>query len=224
MDFVSAEHYARHLATYIASPLKIEALVKLDFSRNIPPLHAIAEWRYQHEQRGRREFAPMQCHDSATNDHVDFAPRSLILPEPRRVGRPPKPVRARDYIWVDAEPIAPSEPPKNPYIGRYATGRRLVQSVAHDFGLYPSEVTGRGRSRPLVQARAVVAVLLRETGRSYPMIGNVLGGRDHSSVMWLVQEINKYIHQNDAVSISLARHRKLRAEAERLDAEMAEAA
>ena len=45
--------YAAHLATYIASPLKIEKLVALEFD-DVPPLHEIAEFRYRVEQQSKR--------------------------------------------------------------------------------------------------------------------------------------------------------------------------
>lgn len=59
----------------------------------------------------------------------------------------------------------------------------LIGFVAREFGVSPAEVKGAGRNRMLVGARSVIAVVLREQrGLSYPTIGRMLGGRDHSTI------------------------------------------
>nr|MBA3782859.1 hypothetical protein [Nocardioides sp.] len=46
----------------------------------------------------------------------------------------------------------------------------------------PADIIGAGRSREYVQARMVAAWLLRQTGRSYPEIGALLG-KDHTTAI-----------------------------------------
>ena len=49
------------------------------------------------------------------------------------------------------------------------------------------QVIAKGNSRERVRARAEIYVLLRERGWSYPRIGALVGGRDHTTVMNSVQ-------------------------------------
>jgi chromosomal replication initiator protein len=60
----------------------------------------------------------------------------------------------------------------------------ILEVAALYFGLGIVELTGRGRSAPLALQRQIVMYVMREeTGASYPQIGNILGGRDHTTVL-----------------------------------------
>lgn len=60
----------------------------------------------------------------------------------------------------------------------------LMPIVARMFGVTVPEIKGEARSRQIVGARSVITMILREhRGLSYPMIGKILGGMDHSSVI-----------------------------------------
>jgi len=66
------------------------------------------------------------------------------------------------------------------------TPEMLLTAAATEFGTTVAKIVGPGRVRALVEARAYVALWLRVALRmSYPAIGRVLGGRDHSTVMYL---------------------------------------
>lgn len=69
----------------------------------------------------------------------------------------------------------------------------LIASVAFDYGLSPHDITGASRSRSHVSARADVAWHLRFFGHSYPEIGRLLGGRDHTTAMNLVRRFGRLI-------------------------------
>ena len=70
------------------------------------------------------------------------------------------------------------------------SGREVVVRVAAAFGFAPDDLTGRSRFRRIVRARnAAVWVLRRQATasglpRSYLQLALLLGGRDHSSVMY----------------------------------------
>lgn len=49
------------------------------------------------------------------------------------------------------------------------------------------ELRSRSRQADVVSARRVAAVALRAAGASFPAIGQLLGGRDHSTTMWQVE-------------------------------------
>ncbi len=61
-------------------------------------------------------------------------------------------------------------------------GARIIAVTAAHFAVAPADIIGAGRSREYVQARMVAAWLLRQTGRSYPEIGALLG-KDHTTAI-----------------------------------------
>jgi hypothetical protein len=195
---VTPRSYAAHLATYIASPTKIEALTRIEFGR-APPLHTIAEMRHRVEQERRRYGRqPRSLAKRETrNEADDYVLPSLVKPEP------------------PIEPIELRPPSPNPFVGLYSTGARVVASVASDFDLTPEDITGTRRFKKLIEARAVVAKVLRRWGRrSYPEIARVMH-RDHSTVIHAVQHFDIYCRRNDLVGQSYLRHLALIEEAER---------
>lgn len=82
-------------------------------------------------------------------------------------------------------------PPTNPPF----SASRIVLSVADCLGISGAAVTGQSRARLYVRARGVVAQILHERGWSSPMIGRVLGGRDHSTVLNLLDKFPVYCRE-----------------------------
>lgn len=67
----------------------------------------------------------------------------------------------------------------------------ILLAVADTYGLTVDELVGPRRARPLVTARHVAMYLIRSlTDYSYPSIGKVFGGRDHSTVISAVDKIS----------------------------------
>lgn len=88
-------------------------------------------------------------------------------------------------------------------------GRELVTSVAADFDISHGELIGDCRSSTFVEARAVVTRVLHERGWSYPRIGCLLGGRDHSTIINLHRKFEIYARRNLTVRQSYNRHKPL---------------
>jgi len=66
----------------------------------------------------------------------------------------------------------------------------ILDAVAQQYGLSVEELIGPRRARPLVTARHVAMYLVRNmTDYSYPSIGRVFGGRDHSTCISAVEKI-----------------------------------
>lgn len=62
----------------------------------------------------------------------------------------------------------------------------IIEFVLLRYNVSWAELTGRGRSKPIVAARRAAATAMRkELGMSYPAIGKKLN-RDHSSIMGLL--------------------------------------
>ena len=65
------------------------------------------------------------------------------------------------------------------------TPDQIVEAVALHFSVAINALQGRSRSRAIVRPRQIAMYLIRqETGASLPQIGAVLGGRDHTTVLY----------------------------------------
>lgn len=74
----------------------------------------------------------------------------------------------------------------------------VVDVVAASFGITPEKLLGRDRSRVAALPRQVVMYLLRkEANVSLPQIGEVLGGRDHTTVMYACEKVADMIERDD---------------------------
>ena len=70
----------------------------------------------------------------------------------------------------------------------------VVNQVAQYYKLSVDKLLSLDRSRDVARPRQVAMYLLREEAHiSYPQIGAVLGGRDHTTVMYAVNKIKKEI-------------------------------
>jgi chromosomal replication initiator protein len=71
---------------------------------------------------------------------------------------------------------------------------KIVELVAHEWQTTVEALLGRDRSQKIAEPRQVAMYLLRkETDASLPQIGEVLGGRDHTTVMYAIQKIANQI-------------------------------
>jgi len=79
----------------------------------------------------------------------------------------------------------------------------VVNQVAQYYKLSKDKLLSLDRSRDVAQPRQVAMYLLREDAHvSYPQIGEVLGGRDHTTVMYAVGKIKKVILDDAGSKIS----------------------
>jgi chromosomal replication initiator protein len=76
----------------------------------------------------------------------------------------------------------------------------LVMTVADFYSISRDDLLGRGRNRELVHPRQVVMYLAREELQlTLPQIGESLGGRDHTTVIYGVEKITQYIDSDDTI-------------------------
>jgi chromosomal replication initiator protein len=67
---------------------------------------------------------------------------------------------------------------------------KIIELVAKEWQTSVEALLGRDRSQKVAQPRQVAMYLLRkETDASLPQIGEVLGGRDHTTVMYAIEKI-----------------------------------
>lgn len=68
----------------------------------------------------------------------------------------------------------------------------VIQAAASHFEVTPKEILDAGRRKPVVMARQVAMYLCRTLIRaSYPALGGIFGGRDHSTVLYAVKKIEE---------------------------------
>ena len=74
----------------------------------------------------------------------------------------------------------------------------VVQTVANAFGVQVDRMLSRDRSREVALPRQVVMYLLREESHiSLPSIGETLGGRDHTTIMYGCDKIADLLERDD---------------------------
>jgi chromosomal replication initiator protein len=76
--------------------------------------------------------------------------------------------------------------------------RMVLSVVANAFGVEPSRMLGRERTRDIALPRQVAMYLMREEANiSLPQIGLALGGRDHTTVMYACDKVADMIERDD---------------------------
>jgi chromosomal replication initiator protein len=83
---------------------------------------------------------------------------------------------------------------------RDLTPEQVVALVADKFKVTVDQLTGRDRSREIALPRQVAMYLLRrEVNISLPQIGEALGGRDHTTVMYAIDQIANKIETDSGL-------------------------
>jgi chromosomal replication initiator protein len=75
---------------------------------------------------------------------------------------------------------------------------QVVRTVADVFGLDVERMLGRDRTKQVAMPRQIAMYLLREEANmSLPQIGEVLGGRDHTTVMYGCDKVADMLERDD---------------------------
>jgi chromosomal replication initiator protein len=86
--------------------------------------------------------------------------------------------------------------PKN----RRVVPAAIIDVVAEQYGIEKDKLLGRDRSKEVVLPRQVAMYLMREeTNASLPEIGSLLGGRDHTTIIYGCEKINDLMEKDDAL-------------------------
>jgi chromosomal replication initiator protein len=74
----------------------------------------------------------------------------------------------------------------------------VIETVASSFGVSMERLLGRDRSREVALPRQIAMYLLREEANiSLPQIGETLGGRDHTTVMYGCDKVADLLERDD---------------------------
>ena len=78
--------------------------------------------------------------------------------------------------------------------------RQIIEVVARAYGTTYDKLTGRSRTAEIALPRQVAMYLLREgSSLSFPQIGQELGGRDHTTVMYACEKMAEQIETDDTL-------------------------
>ncbi len=76
--------------------------------------------------------------------------------------------------------------------------KEIIDAVAKFYEITSKELIGKSRKKELVWPRQIAIYLIREELQSsYPNIGEVMGGRDHTTAMHAYNKINREIKENN---------------------------
>jgi len=74
----------------------------------------------------------------------------------------------------------------------------VINAVADAYNLSPDQMLGRERTKKVALPRQIAMYLMREEGNiSLPQIGDALGGRDHTTVMYGCEKISDLLERDD---------------------------
>jgi chromosomal replication initiator protein len=74
----------------------------------------------------------------------------------------------------------------------------VLSAVSAAFGISNERLLGRERTREVALPRQVAMYLLREEGGvSLPQIGEFVGGRDHTTVIYACEKVNDLMDTDD---------------------------
>jgi len=93
------------------------------------------------------------------------------LPEPEPPAPPPPP------------PPPPSPPDPLPGVVCSPDTKRAILAILDRRGMTWAQANARSNAHAHANTRAEIYVLLRERGWSYPRIGALMGGRDHTTIL-----------------------------------------
>jgi len=78
--------------------------------------------------------------------------------------------------------------------------KQIIDVVAEHFQLHHRDLVGNKRHHGVVYARQMAMYLCRElVGCSYPRLGELFGGKDHSTAMYAIKKVKKLIKDNPDV-------------------------
>ena len=92
---------------------------------------------------------------------------------------------------------------------RNLTPDQILETVARHFGLELGALQGKSRTQSIARPRQIAMYLIREeTGSSLPKIGGLLGGRDHTTVLYGCERIADLIEKDAKLRRSILRLRQ----------------
>ena len=82
--------------------------------------------------------------------------------------------------------------------------QKIINVVADYYNLTPSQITGKIRTGQIALARHISMYLIRNTlDLSLKKIGEMFGGKDHTTVMSAIQKVDKELKTDDNLKLAI---------------------
>ena len=83
---------------------------------------------------------------------------------------------------------------------KITTYKNVIQAVAEFYDISPGDLINRNRKKEVVFPRQIAMYLIRnELKNSFPFIGEKIGKRDHTTVMYACEKLSKELKKNESL-------------------------